>query len=546
MKKNVFILLVILLFATVLRTFELSHIPYGMRNDEAFIFVNGYTIRELGKDIYGNGYPLIFRPTSGITTAPIPIYLAAASFKLFGYSLVAAKIPTVIASLLGIIFAYLFILEITKDERLSLLTAAILTVSPWHLYVSRTGFESMIAYTGVIAGWYFFLRMIHKKSGLLPVFLSFTIAAFSYKAVNIVLLASSFIFFLYAWYTGKHILKSFIVIIFSTLLLLAVWVINVRLFHDTYSTDILREQSIQVENQVNNERKESSAPFWVQRIASNKLTVRLKTLSDYYFNFYSMRGLFIAKGDQDDSYSLAGHGLLYLIELLLVPFGVYSLYRTSKKNVVLLSNLLLVTPLPAVISSPIYPLRCLIGVYLFAAFSASGIKYGFGVLSKKFQYGKSIAIIGTIAYGVSVLAFLYQYFFRFPVVGFDVWQGYDMKAYQYVGNASKKVDQITMVGIGENEFLQYAFWNKLAAKEILHVLQFKKNGILAYNNIAFINACPNESEKHFPVLKNHDILVAREGCYKNYLPNDSIVFPKGLKVYWNIFLYPATLRPTAL
>ena len=468
--KTKIVLLLILLLALVLRTIRISSVPLGIRNDEAYIFVNGYTISQTGQDIYKTPFPLVFRPHSGITTTPVPIYLDAFMFKLFGYSIGTAKLPTILFSLLGIYVTFLFIRELLKDERVALAASFVLAVSPWYVYVSRTGFEAVIAYTAVMAGFYFLLLSIKKGVSPWPSILCFIIASFSYKATDVVLVGGTFVFGIFAYILNKNRKISVLVFIATTILVLFVGWLHINVYKDTYSTGILYEQAKTVVDTVNAERQQSDAPFWLQQVMSNKVTVQAQAIENYYLNFFSLKGLFLPKGSQDDSYSLGISGLAYFFELFVIPFGIYTLLRKSKITGGLMLSLLAIAPLPAVISSPIYPLRCLLGVYILAIFSGTGFVGIWDLVRRRHMLSKIVLMGIGVIYIYSISIFLYQYFYRLPNLGYDVWQTYDMDAYTYVGKKAPNAGKVTVVGVGENEFLQYAFWNHLNARDVQNTI----------------------------------------------------------------------------
>ena len=58
------------------------------------------------------------------------------SMKLFGYTLFAARLPSLIISIISMIVLYDLIKKITKNKNIALIGLAILAISPWHILQS--------------------------------------------------------------------------------------------------------------------------------------------------------------------------------------------------------------------------------------------------------------------------------------------------------------------------------------------------------------------------------------------------------------------------
>ena len=165
--KNKFVILgLILLLSAFLRFYKLTEAPPSLNWDEVSHGYNAYSILKTGKDEWSKSFPYIFR-AYGDYKLPVYIYLTAGSVALFGLNDFAVRFPSALAGVLSVLFTYLLVKKLFKNDLVAFLSAFFLAVSPWHLFLSRPAFEANLASFLVIAGIYFFLLGLEKK-WLLP------------------------------------------------------------------------------------------------------------------------------------------------------------------------------------------------------------------------------------------------------------------------------------------------------------------------------------------------------------------------------------------
>src|SRR3990167_9274329 len=84
---------------------------------------------------FGKSFPIVFRSFADFKT-PIYIYLIVPLIPLFGLTKFTVRLPSFIFSILTFPILYLLIKEVAPKRyalSLSLLTIAILSISPWHI-----------------------------------------------------------------------------------------------------------------------------------------------------------------------------------------------------------------------------------------------------------------------------------------------------------------------------------------------------------------------------------------------------------------------------
>ena len=143
--KNRYIILVaILLLAAILRLYKLSTVPPSASLDEVSIGYNAYSLYKTGVDEYGSKFPILLRAYDDYRPA-LYVYFVAFMEMIFGSTLFAVRFPSVLLSLGTVYLSYLVCRELFRKikniEEVSLIVALFLSISPWHIYISRLGHE---------------------------------------------------------------------------------------------------------------------------------------------------------------------------------------------------------------------------------------------------------------------------------------------------------------------------------------------------------------------------------------------------------------------
>ena len=153
-QKISFVLLsVIVVVAAALRLYQLGQVPHGMTWDEAAIGYNGYAIVTARRDEWLIKLPISFK-SFGDYKAPLAVYATGIFTTLLGSELWVLRLPFALSGIVGVVGIYLLMTLLTKNKStgrlLGLVAAGLLTLSPWHIFFTRVGFESGLALTLVI------------------------------------------------------------------------------------------------------------------------------------------------------------------------------------------------------------------------------------------------------------------------------------------------------------------------------------------------------------------------------------------------------------
>lgn len=142
----------IIVFAAVLRLWQLGSDPVSLYWDEAAMLVDLKSVTQTGKDMHGRPWYQVIYPSYGDYKLPMYIWSASAAVKVFGVSEFAQRLPSALAGILTVVMAgYLAKLLLQSGtttkyaqlfiDQVQLWTMLIVAIIPWSVMFSRTGFE---------------------------------------------------------------------------------------------------------------------------------------------------------------------------------------------------------------------------------------------------------------------------------------------------------------------------------------------------------------------------------------------------------------------
>ncbi len=151
---TIFVLAAILLIAVVLRLYNLDGVPPGLQHDEVFHAHDAFTVRE--------GYtPLWFSSNAG--NEPLYIYLMALTTATIGDNVLGIRFTAVVSGLLMICFTYLWARR-AFDRQIALITALMLAVCFWPVWMSRVGLRAVSLPPMVALTSWLYVRAVSSPS----------------------------------------------------------------------------------------------------------------------------------------------------------------------------------------------------------------------------------------------------------------------------------------------------------------------------------------------------------------------------------------------
>lgn len=510
MKTHKVILILILLFAILIRGFNIWSTP-ALNPDEAALGYNAYSLILTGKDEHGASWPLHFKSFGDYKPGGY-VYLAIPFVKVLGLNILSVRLPNLILSILTIYFLYKLIFLLSKSQKLSLISAFVLSASPWHIHFSRGAWESSAALAFILIGTYFFFKSIKEKFTLnlsLSV-LFYVLSCYCYHSARIVapLLLLS-LFLIYLKFLIKKLPQIFIPIIIGVLLIIPVAISFLNNGGTTRFGGVGLTADQGPVNRANELINQHSSLNQFIRTIHNKRILYLISWGEKYFSHFNPNFLFI-NGDEVPRSKVPDMGQLYLIELPLLILGIVFVIKSklfSSRVKKFIFSFLFIAPLASSLTfqAP-SALRSLPLVIPLSIFIAGGIFYLFEIFKK---HSKPILIILIIAYLYSVSYYLDSYFIHYPKRYPFAWQyGFDSLV-PYLESQKGNYDNIYITNKYDQPYILFLFFSKYPPSQIQSQIQltppdeFGFSTVLGFDNYHF-------GKINWDIIPDNSLIVASD------------------------------------
>ncbi|KKQ27043.1 MAG: hypothetical protein A3H17_02820 [Candidatus Levybacteria bacterium RIFCSPLOWO2_12_FULL_37_14] len=528
------ILALIVLIGIFLRFWQLGSIPSGSTNDEVAYIYNAYSIAITSKDIAGNFLPISFNLFNSFS--PVAVYIMSPFVGILGLSLFTARLPFALIGIAEIFLIFLIAKKITNNYYIALSAAFVLSVSPWHLQFSRVSYDGILALFFYLLGIYVFLKKKDRGNinWSLPAFL---LGFYSYHGTKIFMLL--FIPALLLIFRNQIMGRKKEVFIFITGIILII----LSFFYVVYSQNVNRQNVLLVKNistissVVNTERAYNSAQPVLRNILSNKVLTFLRIMRENYLEAFSPQFLFLygETGDNEEIFGIGHRGVMYIIELPLLLFGIVYILRIKKlRNFLILG--LLIAPIPSVITvDKSYGMRSIMMLPFLSIIAGCGI-YEICIKFREMKKTYSVVFISAfvLLYAFLILEYLYQYHYRYGIYGAEAWLRSSRDVSEYIAQEKDKYKQVYIANEG-GLLMQYALFNR---EDPYSVQAAYKSKIL--KNIYFIGNCIDTGNKPFDpkIYLPPSTLYVIPDCYKEVAvePIKSIIqVGEPLHTVWKIY-----------
>lgn len=356
MKRITFVtiaLFCIVATALLLRTARITTNPPSISWDEASIGYNAYSILMSGKDEHGKRLPLDAFAAFGDYKPPLPIYITVPFVAVFGLGELSVRLPSALAGTLTVLLMYFLITELFTASKyareLGLTGASILAITPWHIMLSRAGFEANIAVLFITFGVWCVLKAREHSRYFLVCWLPFVLGVYTFNSARYAgpLLAVGLIIFVW-----KHVVrfwKKFLIGILIGLVALAP-----ILPHLLSKQARLRFDEVSIFTDLNivltaNARRQSDGFTWWSGILDNRRISYVHTYLVHFFDNIQPRFLFIY-GDGNPKFSIQDTGELLLISAPLLAYGLLQLFIDYPAVALLLVWWLIASIAPAAVA----------------------------------------------------------------------------------------------------------------------------------------------------------------------------------------------------
>lgn len=437
-------LLVIVFLAAILRLYRLGEVPVSLNADEAAIGYNAFSILKTGRDEYGQRFPLAFRSFDDYK-APLYIYLTAPAVAAFGLTPMSVRLPSAIAGILAVVGTYFLVKELSYNNYIALISAALLAISPWHIQFSRSAYEANLALFLVVAGVVLFLWARRRSWTLMLSAGAFALSLWAYHAPRLfVPLLVVGLIIIYRREVFAHAKASFAAFVVGGVLLVPLGLVLLS------PTGLVRARGI---SSLDNPDILARSVRWMGVDRGNGITMLFhnrrveyaREIISGYLAHFDPSFLFLEKAQQ--KYRSPGVGLMYLWELPVLLVGFYCLVRDRRRwstSVIMLWIAL--APLPA---APTLWLPSAVRTLLFLPATPIAVAVGlweiFRWLGRKPQAKRIVGFAGFIAIiGASVVYYLHQYYVHLPIEYASDWLYGREEVVREVGRREGAYDKVVV------------------------------------------------------------------------------------------------------
>jgi len=459
MKKNKLALILIFFLSLFLTFFKIGSVPPSLNWDEAAVGWNAKTIFHTRRDEYGTRLPLSFK-SFGDFKAPLYIYLTAPIVGIFGMNEISVRFVSALSGLLSVLVLYFLVKElILKNNHIShityhisLLSALMLIVSPWHIMMSRFASEQTLANFFILLAILAFFKSFKKRFWLVISAVSFALSFYCYHSPKIFvpfLVTGLFLIFKKRLAAKKIVLWSAVSLLVALLLLLP-----------------LGKSLISSGGQT---RFSQTSIFYTKEGERQPLNLNLiQKFAKNYLNHFSPKFLFLG-GDKNPRMQMKKIGPLLLIEAPFLLWGLLTLVKQrKKKSAKFLLWWLAIGPIAAAVGfeAP-HPIRAFHLLPALIITMSLGI-LGFFRFLKNFKKSLRLILFCSVAifFFINISYFIYRYFIFYPVYSAPDWQYGHKQVAQIAQEYEEKVKKIIMTSHYGQPHIFMLFYQKRDPQQV--------------------------------------------------------------------------------
>jgi 4-amino-4-deoxy-L-arabinose transferase-like glycosyltransferase len=355
-KRNLILLILIVILGAVLRFAFLTQNPPSLNWDEVSHGYNAYSILKTGMDQWGQKLPIFNFRAYGDYPTTLNLYLTIPFIAIFGLTSFAIRFPHAILGTLMILSVYFLTFGITKKKNLSLLAAFLTAIGPWYVFTSRFVLQSNLSVFFLTTAAALFVNRGKNKSLIYLSFFSLFLTLFSYHTTRIfspLIVVGALL--IYKREIGNKLVYVFIALFLA---LSAYILISPNATARGNVLFLIDQGAI---NKIDMERTSSKLPSTISKIIYNRPVYFVENFSRNYFSYFTPQFLFL-KGGTQYQFSIPDTGLIYPVSLSFFYFGLVLLvlwsFKTppfgSKNDYRLMLFWLILSPIPAALTNESY------------------------------------------------------------------------------------------------------------------------------------------------------------------------------------------------
>lgn len=472
--KSFLLLATVVIIGFFIRTYHVAVNPPSLSWDEVSIGYNAYSILKTGKDEHGRYLPLDFFKAYGDYKPPLAIYSAVPFIFLFGVTDLAVRLPAAFFGTLSILLTYFIVLELfstnAQKKWMALISSALLAVSPWHVNLSRGGFEAVVALFLVLYGVWYILSSRTYPRRFYSMWLPFVAAIYTFNSARyFVPLLSLSLLWILREKLKVHYKKFFLGVAIAGICTLPILphlvsrearlrFNEVNIFTDTSVVTQANDRAARTENR------------FVSFLVNNRRIGFIRSYLMHFTDNLQPEFLFI-RGDGNPKFSIQDTGELYIIEAPLLLIGFFAMFLAYPSQALFLLFWLLASIVPAATARETpHALRILNSLPTWHIFIAFGMLTCIDIVTRKYKHAFSlysfIAVI-SIAYILQVGYYLHEYYAHYRAEYSGEWQYGYREAIQKIQPLAQKYSDVVITDSIGRPYMYTAFYTKTDPKEFL-------------------------------------------------------------------------------
>lgn len=546
-KKTYFFLLLIVIFAAVLRFIWLGNFPPSLYSDETDQGYNAYSILSTGRDEHGIFLPVSLR-SFGDWKPPIPTYLMVPFIWSLGLTEVSVRLPSAVLGIGTVILAFFLTRTLFIDQkdrtRLALLSSLFLTISPWHILQSRAAMLVSVALFFLALGVYFLLSSFKKRPLIFLSSVSFVLSVYSYYGLRVI--APLILFTIFIKYRRnllpmkKEVILSAVLGIFLLFPLFTAFIKQPDVILGRVKTvSIFYDQGINLRKWELITQDGIGADTVITRFFHNNFYLYGINVIQRFLSHFDASYLLV-KGDQSPPFQIPQMGILYIPDLLFISIGLFILFKKDYSSRSLIVFWIIISIIPAAFTF-VTPSsnRTFNAVIPFMILIALGIIY----VMRRTRVRILTAGIISIFYILSLGYFLRQYFIILPSDHADWWNYGWKQVVEYVKSRNTRYTNIIVPNVYGMPYIYFLFYQKYPPDKFQTSAirpyvadRFGFENVEGYGNYLFPEDFDWTSTKKYNLQKNslYVLSVRQAPDDANYVK--AIYYPNG-RIAFKIFAY---------
>ncbi len=526
MERNKIILLLIFVLGLFLRFILISNNPPLLNWDEAAFGYNAFSLGIDGRDEFGRSLPIDYLESFGDYKPPVYAYLDVIPVKLLGLNSFSVRLPSALFGSLAIIIAYFLVKEIFKTkqnkESLALISALLLSISPWHIMLSRGAFEANIASFFIMTGTLFFLRFVNgKKWDIIFSSIFFLLSIYTFNTARIVAPALAvvlgIIFIKEIWKNRLHVVLSFI---FTLIFLVPIvpFLLSPQASLRYNEVNIFSDPTI-VER--SNKEIANDGNTILSKIVHNRRVLFAESYLKHYLDNFNYNFLFI-RGDINPRFSTQDVGQLYMWEIPFILVGIIMLIRKKEGYYFLIPIIIFIGVIPAAFARETpHALRIENVLPYYQILSAYGVLITLSEVAKRKKL--FIGVLGLVIV-LNCAYFLHGLFLHYPKEYSGEWQYGYKESVSYVKENYYSYDKFVITDQLGRPYIYYLYLTNYDPQK------FRENAKIQTDAFGFVNV---QSFDKYQFTRDPKKVATSERTLFIDIPNK---VPKGAKVLKTFYL----------